>query len=120
MRSLALDTELHLLYLVTPLHNDSIWMNYIDWNVYYDIWSKLPTRLQKVGKMIGICDSFILGKIQGRQATETGSMQIHLRFLSALALFDLIRECPLGVVARRFRINRGALQTLQQQSATYA
>lgn len=46
--------------------------------------------------------------------------QIHLRFLSALALFDLIRECPLGDVARRFRINRGALQTLQQQSATYA
>ncbi|CAG9532865.1 unnamed protein product [Cercopithifilaria johnstoni] len=120
MRSLALDTELHLLYLVTPLHNDSIWMNYIDWNVYYNIWSKLPIKLQRVGKMIGIRDSFILGKIQGRQATEIGSMQIHLRFLSALALFDLIRESPLSDVARRFRINRGALQTLQQQSATYA
>uniref|UniRef100_A0A915PPE7 DNA-directed DNA polymerase n=1 Tax=Setaria digitata TaxID=48799 RepID=A0A915PPE7_9BILA len=120
MRSLALDTELHLLYLVTPLHNDSIWMNYIDWNAYYKIWSKLPIRLQRVGKMIGILDSFILGKLQGRQATETSNLQVHLRFLSALALFDLIKECPLGDVARRFRINRGALQTLQQQSATYA
>ncbi|KAL4003532.1 DNA polymerase A family protein [Acanthocheilonema viteae] len=120
MRSLALDTELHLLYLVTPLHNDSIWMNYIDWSVYYNIWSKLPINLQRVGKMIGIRDSFILGKIQGRRATEAGNMQVHLRFLSALALFDLIRECPLGDVARRFHINRGALQTLQQQSATYA
>lgn len=45
---------------------------------------------------------------------------MHLRFLSALALFDLIREHPLGEVAQRFHINRGALQTLQQQSATYA
>uniref|UniRef100_A0A0R3RJA9 POLAc domain-containing protein n=1 Tax=Elaeophora elaphi TaxID=1147741 RepID=A0A0R3RJA9_9BILA len=120
MRCLALDTELHLLYLVTPLHNDYIWMNYIDWNVYYNIWSKLPTKLQRVGKTIGIRDSFILGKIQGRQATEIRSMQVHLRFLSALALFDLIRECPLSDVAQRFHINRGALQTLQQQSATYA
>ncbi|VDK68617.1 unnamed protein product [Litomosoides sigmodontis] len=75
MCSLALDTELHLLYLVTPLYNDSIWMNYINWNVYYNIWSKLPIKLQRVGKMIGIRDSFILGKIQGRQATEMGSMQ---------------------------------------------
>uniref|UniRef100_A0A1I7V639 Rrf2 family transcriptional regulator n=1 Tax=Loa loa TaxID=7209 RepID=A0A1I7V639_LOALO len=56
--------------------------------------------------MIGILDSFILGKIQGRQASKTGNMQVHLRFLSALALFDLIRECPLGDVARRFHINR--------------
>ncbi|VDM09758.1 unnamed protein product [Wuchereria bancrofti] len=120
IRSLALDNELHLLYLVTPLHSDSIWMNYIDWNVYYNIWSKLPTKLQRVGKMIGILDSFILGKIQGRQASEISIMQVHLRFLSALALYDLIREYSLGDVARRFRINRGALQTLQQQSATYA
>nr|CTP81931.1 Bm6150 [Brugia malayi] len=119
-RSLALDNELHLLYLVTPLHSDSIWMNYIDWNVYYNIWSKLPTKLQRVGKMIGILDSFILGKIQGRQASKISNMQVHLRFLSALALYDLIREYSLGDVARRFRINRGALQTLQQQSATYA
>lgn len=55
-------------------------MNYIDWNVYYNIWSKLPIKLQRVGKMIGIRDSFILGKIQGRQATEMGSMQVFIQY----------------------------------------
>ncbi|VDM98763.1 unnamed protein product, partial [Thelazia callipaeda] len=126
MRSLALDTELHLLYLVifvalvTPLYNDSIWVNYIDWNVYYKIWCKLPVRLQRVGKLVGVSESFIIGKLQGRQATDVSSLQVHLRFLSALALFDLIREKPLSSVAHRFHINRGALQTMQQQSATYA
>jgi DNA polymerase theta len=37
-----------------------------------------------------------------------------------MALFELVNERPLPVVARRFRVNRGALQSLQQQAATYA
>uniref|UniRef100_A0A0N4WMK5 HTH_Tnp_4 domain-containing protein n=1 Tax=Haemonchus placei TaxID=6290 RepID=A0A0N4WMK5_HAEPC len=45
---------------------------------------------------------------------------LHLRFFSALALFDVVNEKSIDEVARRFRISRGTLQTLQQQSATYA
>ncbi|KAK6013593.1 hypothetical protein OSTOST_21087, partial [Ostertagia ostertagi] len=40
--------------------------------------------------------------------------------LCTLALFDVVNEKPIDEVARRFRISRGTLQTLQQQSATYA
>lgn len=48
------------------------------------------------------------------------SFKIHLRFVSALALFDLISEVPLAEVTEKFGCNRGFLQALQQQSSTYA
>ncbi|VDK18653.1 unnamed protein product [Anisakis simplex] len=118
--ALILDNELHLLYLVTPLNNEAIWAGYLDWFHYHTIWSRLPPRLQRVGQMIGISERFIMERMQGRLARNNALLQIHLRFISALALYELINEKPLNKVAIRFRICRGALQSLQQQSATYA
>lgn len=46
--------------------------------------------------------------------------QLHIRFFAALVLHELINENPLEKVSRKFRINRGLLQSLQQQAATYA
>ncbi|KHN89097.1 DNA polymerase I, thermostable [Toxocara canis] len=119
-RALILDNELHLLYLVTPLNNTAVWTGFLDWSHYYTIWSKLPHQLQRVGQMVGVSERFLLEKMRGRVTASSADVQVHLRFISALALFELINERPLITVARRFRINRGALQSLQQQSATYA
>ncbi|VDM73044.1 unnamed protein product, partial [Strongylus vulgaris] len=93
-RAVALDTELHMLYLVTPT-NCSIWQG-CDWNHLHSIFSKLQNEEKRVAKLL------------------------HLRFFSALALYDVVNEKSIDEVARRFRISRGTLQTLQQQSATYA
>uniref|UniRef100_A0A158R5I3 DNA-directed DNA polymerase n=1 Tax=Syphacia muris TaxID=451379 RepID=A0A158R5I3_9BILA len=119
-RGLILDSELHLLYLVTPLNNNAIWNHYMDWNVFYEIWSKLPRKLKRVGSTVGVREHFFLERIQGRFGADTSALQVHLRFISALALLDLINECPIEQVASKFNINRGALQSLQQQAATYA
>ncbi|KJH43467.1 hypothetical protein DICVIV_10511 [Dictyocaulus viviparus] len=93
-RAVALDTELHMLYLVTP-SNCSIWQG-CDWNHLHNIFIKLLPAEKRVAKLL------------------------HLRFFSALALFDIINEKSIDEVASHFKISRGTLQTLQQQSATYA
>ncbi|EPB71394.1 hypothetical protein ANCCEY_09527 [Ancylostoma ceylanicum] len=104
-KSIVLDTELHMLYLV-----------------------RLLLQIAQFGKdatgticTVGANDRFILSRLRGSSAASSDrSYQLHLRFFSALALFDVVNEKPVDEVARRFRISRGTLQTLQQQSATYA
>ncbi|EYC43366.1 hypothetical protein Y032_0496g2487 [Ancylostoma ceylanicum] len=118
-KSIVLDTELHMLYLVTPT-NCSVWQG-CDWNHLHSIFSKLRTEEKRVAKLVGANDRFILSRLRGSSAASSDrSYQLHLRFFSALALFDVVNEKPVDEVARRFRISRGTLQTLQQQSATYA
>lgn len=61
---------------MTPLNNDDVWTNYIDWNVYHKVWTSLPETLRKVGKAVGVSESFVLGKLQGRQSTKTSDIQV--------------------------------------------
>lgn len=42
------------------------------------------------------------------------------RFYTALALFELINEIPISVVAVKYKFTRGLLQSLQQSSSTFA
>ncbi|VDM81979.1 unnamed protein product [Strongylus vulgaris] len=118
-RAVALDTELHMLYLVTPT-NCSIWQG-CDWNHLHSIFSKLQNEEKRVAKLVGASDRFLLSRLRGTSTSSSDrSYQLHLRFFSALALYEVVNEKPIDEVARRFRISRGTLQTLQQQSATYA
>ncbi|ETN74368.1 DNA-directed DNA polymerase, partial [Necator americanus] len=118
-KAIVLDTELHMLYLVTPA-NSSVWQG-CDWNHLLTIFSKLKSEEKRVAKLVGANDGFLLSRLRGASvANYDRNYQLHLRFFSALALFDVINEKPIDQVAARFRISRGTLQTLQQQSATYA
>lgn len=53
---------------------------------------------------------------------ESQAQQLHLqkRFVTALALYDLVQEVPLPSVAAKFNINKGLLQSLQHSAATFA
>ncbi|CCD73325.2 DNA polymerase theta [Caenorhabditis elegans] len=115
-RAIALDTELHMLYLVTPI-NVSVWQE-CDWHHLFSIFSKLPSDHKRIAKLVGVSEKFILDQLQGRRNDKL--LQIHIRFFSALALFDLISEMSIYEVSHKYRIPRGCLQTLQSQSATYA
>ncbi|GMT19441.1 hypothetical protein PFISCL1PPCAC_10738 [Pristionchus fissidentatus] len=119
-RSLALDTELHMLYLVTPV-NYTVWSG-VDWNALHKVFTRLAPEEKNVARLVGVTERFILRSIQGIMISEKEqrNMQIHLRFFSSLALFDVVNEMPLAEAASKYGINRGALQALQYQSATYA
>lgn len=47
-------------------------------------------------------------------------MIFFLRFFTALALQELVNERPIAVVAKKYRITRGVLQSLQQSASAFA
>ncbi len=47
-------------------------------------------------------------------------MAIHRRFYTVFALHELTNEVRLANVARTYKMNKGTLQSLQQQTVTFA
>lgn len=119
----VLETELHLIYLVTPYSACQTWGN-IDWMMYLDFWDKLPSAMKRVGKLVGVSDPFIVsatrGKIDSSSSIGFQKLMVHKRFFVALALQDLVNEVPLATVCAKFNCNRGMLQSLQQSASTFA
>ncbi|XP_035912100.1 DNA polymerase theta [Anopheles stephensi] len=116
----VLESELHAIYLVTPYSVAYQWQQ-IDWMDFLDLWEKLPAASKRVGELVGVKESFMVRAMRGGSAhLDYRSLQIHKRFYTALALLELVREVPLGAVARQFKCCRGLLQSLQQVAATFA
>lgn len=119
----VLDTDLHLLYLVTPYSVCNQWSN-LDWMLFLDIWEKLPPCMKRVAELVGVRESFIFNATRGKINTSTSKLyqrlQVHRRFYTALALQDLVNEIPLNDVAHKFQCSRGMLQSLQQSASMFA
>ena len=64
-RCIALDTELHILYLVTPYDSGSQ-INQIDWINYMDIWRSLEDCERRVGALVGIEERFLISAVKGK------------------------------------------------------
>ncbi|EGI59836.1 PREDICTED: DNA polymerase theta [Acromyrmex echinatior] len=117
-RCFVLDTELHVIYLVTPL-SSGCQIGTVDWMTFHELWNTMSESERRVGKLVGVEERFVLSAIRG--IVKSGkSLNIHRRFYSALALHDLVKEVPLHVVCKKYGCCRGVLQTLQQSAATYA
>ncbi|XP_060092287.1 DNA polymerase theta [Heteronotia binoei] len=121
MKSFVLESDLHSLYLVTPVYED--WAK-IDWYQFFCLWEKLRPSMKRVAELVGIEESFLArsvkGKIIARTEKQHRQMAVHKRFFTSLALLDLINEVPLKDVAKKYSCSRGQLQSLQQSAATYA
>ncbi|KAF5305477.1 hypothetical protein FQA39_LY01568 [Lamprigera yunnana] len=122
-RCFVLDTELHLIYIVTPYSTCNQWGN-LDWMLFLEMWEKLPTSMKRVGELVGISESYIINATRNKTTMNTSKthrkLQIHKRFFTALALQDLVNEVPVIEVANKFGCSRGMLQSLQQSSSTFA
>lgn len=117
-RCFVLDTELHVIYLVTPF-NSGGQIGQIDWYTYLDIWKAISESERRVGQLVGVKESFLITALRG--APKAGKiLDIHKRFYTALALHDLVREVPLHIVCDKYGCSRGIIQSLQQTAATFA
>ncbi|KAI8424100.1 hypothetical protein MSG28_002707 [Choristoneura fumiferana] len=118
---LVLETDLHLIYLVTPYSASSQWAD-IDWLHLLTLWESLTKAMKKVGELVGVQESFIIRCLRGanKMSNAQNKLNIHKRFYTALALQDLVNEVPLSEVATKFQCARGFLQSLQQSAATFA
>ncbi|XP_015182607.1 PREDICTED: DNA polymerase theta [Polistes dominula] len=117
-RCFVLDTELHVIYLVTPV-NDGSQISTIDWMIFLELWKSISESERRVGQLIGIEERFLMSAIRG--IVKPGKLlRIHKRFYTALALHDLVREIPLNTVCNKYNCSRGVLQSLQQSASTFA
>ena len=60
------------------------------------------------------------GTVSAAAPRQCRQMAIHRRFYTALALHDLMSEVRLSDVALLYKCNKGMLQALQQQTASFA
>nr|CDS23045.1 DNA polymerase theta [Echinococcus granulosus] len=116
-RSVALDTDLHLVYLVTPIYLNLD--NNLDWSRYLEIYQSLSLPERRVAELVGVEERNLIRCLSGAAVTKRALPQMR-RFYLALALHCLVCEDGLTEVAERFGINRGLLQSLMQQASTYA
>ncbi|KAL3276560.1 hypothetical protein HHI36_011934 [Cryptolaemus montrouzieri] len=114
----VLETELHLIYTVTPYSACYQWSS-IDWMFYLNLWEKLPLSMKRVGELVGVRESVIVNATRGK-LPDSSKLFTHKRFYVSLILQDLVNEKPLDEVAAKFNCNRGVLQSLQQSASTFA
>nr|XP_027791903.1 DNA polymerase theta isoform X3 [Marmota flaviventris] len=121
MKGFVLENDLHIVYLVTPMFED--WIT-IDWYRFFCLWEKLPTSMKRVAELVGIEEGFLArcvkGKVEARTERQHRQMAIHKRFFTSLVLLDLISEIPLKEINQKYGCNRGQIQSLQQSAAVYA
>ncbi|XP_034194144.2 DNA polymerase theta isoform X1 [Osmia lignaria lignaria] len=117
-RCFVLDTELHVVYLVTPISSGNQ-IGTIDWMTFMELWKMLSESERRVGQLVGVEERFLTSAIQG--IVRPGkSLNIHRRFYTALALHDLVHEVPLSTVCKKYGCCRGILQSLQQSASAFA
>ncbi|KAK3748922.1 hypothetical protein QZH41_019878, partial [Actinostola sp. cb2023] len=119
----VLESELHIMYQVTPIYVETQWPN-LDWNQFLSIWERLPSHMRRVADIVGIQEVYLSlasrGRIPTRTPQQRQQLRVHRRFFAALALQDLVHEVPLNVVATRYGATRGMVQSLQSSASTFA
>jgi len=128
--SLVLSDELHMCYLITPMWNLPI---IADWMSYFYLFTKLSAKRIHVASIIGIQDSFfytqaISHKICTHTLNSSSSIPSNTinilmkaqRFYFAMVLEELLNEAPLFEIEKKYKVNRGALQSLMVSAQSFA
>ena len=77
-QNFVLECDLHAIYLVTPF-SVAYQLQQIDWTYFVELYDKLPEMMKRVGKLVGISDTFLIKAITGRQNSDWHAQQIHKR-----------------------------------------
>ncbi|KAF2286941.1 hypothetical protein GH714_035873 [Hevea brasiliensis] len=141
----VLASDLHLVYLVTPINVEVE----PDWELYYERFMELSSLDKSVGNRVGVLEPFLMrmahgapmrtlnkstknmkelhGKLETRHRnsnnnmiSEEQSLRVCKRFYVALILSRLVQETPVAEVCEAFKVSRGMVQALQENSGRFA
>ncbi|XP_020536582.1 helicase and polymerase-containing protein TEBICHI isoform X2 [Jatropha curcas] len=140
----VLASDLHLVYLVTPINVEVE----PDWELYYERFMELSPLDKSVGNRVGVSEPFLMrmahgapmrtvnrpsnmkgfnGKLETRCGSANDSMisdeqslRVCKRFYVALILSRLVQETPVAEVCEAFKVVRGMVQALQENSGRFA
>src|SRR5699024_2567729 len=106
----------------------------LDWAHFLDIWFQLNREERAVGLQVGITEAYIVSQknsqlmdqlvgmcpMKPKKNTTSGDrFLVHQRFYASLVLNELVQGQLLPAVAKHYRINKGHVQSLKQQAATF-
>lgn len=124
LKAFVMDGDMHIFYMFTPLQ---VAVNMqIDWPIFRGQLDNLDESgiraLQFVGVQPGLVNSMVQSGASLKETTpaEIKQATIYRRAYTAFQLRDLSNEVPLSTIARRYRIQRGSIQTLAQQCHGFA
>ncbi|KAG7050417.1 dna polymerase theta subunit [Colletotrichum scovillei] len=122
LQAFVMDGEMHILYTFTPVQDSGININ---WQVFRNEMENMDESGHRVLGFLGLKRTVINRLAQGsalKEATaeEKEIVRVHRRFYMAFQLRDLCNEMPIHVVARKYDVPRGAVQTLSQTCNGFA
>lgn len=142
LQAFVMDGEMHVFYMFTPVNISNI--GDINWRIFRTEIEKLDESGLRVLEFVGINPAFVNRMFDhvgpwyenidwlipyransGKQFAEEDPEQMKLarvyrRFYAAFQLRDLCNEVPIHLVARKFEIARGFVQTLAQTCEGFA
>ncbi|KXH66460.1 DEAD/DEAH box helicase [Colletotrichum salicis] len=122
LQAFVMDGEMHILYIFTPVQDSG---TNINWQVFRNEMDNLDESGHRVLGFLGLKRAVINRLAQGSTLKETTAeekeiVRVHRRFYMAFQLRDLCNEMPIHVVARKYDVPRGAVQTLSQTCNGFA
>ncbi|KXH49070.1 DEAD/DEAH box helicase [Colletotrichum simmondsii] len=122
LQAFVMDGEMHILYTFTPVQDSGININ---WQVFRNEMDTMDESGHRVLGFLGLKRAVINRLAQGSALKETTAeekeiVRVHRRFYMAFQLRDLCNEMPIHVVARKYDVPRGAVQTLSQTCNGFA
>jgi len=113
---LAVDTSLHLLYLVTPY--DIAQRSVYSASVFHNIYMDLAEPELAVARGLGVTEGVMVGLIMGRGGKKLEPVLSRLYY--ALMLLDLWKAVPIHTVAEKYQVSRGEVQSLMTSAASFS
>ncbi|KAH0791825.1 DEAD/DEAH box helicase family protein [Histomonas meleagridis] len=120
MSSLCLVDDLHIVYLCTPSQtgvyipsfNEQIWDKIINshWKAIHLITNYSKQELQKI----------FINSIGGYRKLNLTEINVFERIYSASILLEIIEEKPINIVETVYKTDRGTIQALQSNAASFA
>ncbi|KKK12879.1 DNA-directed DNA polymerase theta [Aspergillus rambellii] len=124
LQAFVMDGDMHIFYMFTPLQVGAT--TQIDWPIFRDQLDGLDESGLRALQFVGVQPGFVNTMVQSGASLkentpeEVTRARIYRRAYTAFQLRDLSNEVPLQAIANRYRIPRGAVQSLAQQCHGFA
>ncbi|KAI0400331.1 P-loop containing nucleoside triphosphate hydrolase protein [Xylaria palmicola] len=122
LQAFVMDGEMHILYTFTPVQELLVSIN---WQVFRSEMEALDDSGLRVMRFLGLKPVVVNRMAQGGNLKESTPAKkevarVYRRFFLALQLRDLCNEMPIHMVARKYDVSRGTVQTLEQTCQGFA
>ncbi|KAF5286180.1 hypothetical protein FQR65_LT12938 [Abscondita terminalis] len=116
--SLVLVNCLHLLYLVTPY--SLVELVKPDKNQFHYVMTQLGVEERKTANILDITESCMVRMLTNQPIKVDVSENVLNRFYMSLMLYELWNEASVMDVSEKYQVNRGIVQNLMTNAATFA